>query len=52
MGRPREDLRPGLRSIAVERYVLFYRVSAAAVEILRVLHSSRDMDAILREDSP
>ena len=50
MGRTREELAPGLRSVVVEPYVLFYRVTATAVEILRILHGSRDIDAIMKTD--
>jgi toxin ParE1/3/4 len=50
MGRLRDDLMPGLRSIVIERYVLFYRSSPSAVEVLRILHGSRDVDSIMRAD--
>jgi toxin ParE1/3/4 len=45
-GRARDELLPGLRSIPAPPQVIFYRVSAAAVEIVRVLHGNRDIDAI------
>ena len=48
-GRPRDELRPGLRSILTEPYVVFYRVATAAVEIVRVLHQRRDIGAIFGE---
>jgi toxin ParE1/3/4 len=41
-GRPRPDLREGLRSLTVARHVIFYRIDPAAVIILRVLHSRQD----------
>ena len=50
MGRPREELGPGLRSVVIERYVLFYRVTATAVEVLRILHGARDIDTIMKAD--
>jgi toxin ParE1/3/4 len=50
MGRSREELAPGLRSVVIEPYVLFYRVTATAVEVLRILHGARDIDTIMRED--
>jgi toxin ParE1/3/4 len=52
MGRAREELAPGLRSIAVERYAVFYRVTATAVEVLRILHGSRDIEGIMKADAP
>jgi toxin ParE1/3/4 len=50
MGRTREELGPGLRSVVVEQYVLFYRVTATTVEVLRFLHGARDIDTIMRTD--
>jgi toxin ParE1/3/4 len=32
-------------------YLVFYRVNDSRVEVLRVLHGSRDLEAILDEDS-
>src|SRR6202049_1922580 len=45
-GRARDELFRGVRSIAVEAYVVFYRVGNSAIEIIRVLHGRRDVDAI------
>ena len=50
LGRTREELGPGLRSLVVEQYVLFYRVTATAVQVLRILHGARDIDTIMRTD--
>ncbi|MGE0753152.1 MAG: type II toxin-antitoxin system RelE/ParE family toxin [Variibacter sp.] len=44
IGRPRDDLRPGVRGILITPHVLFYRVHADVIEILRVIHSSRDVE--------
>ena len=48
-GRPREDLRPGLRSLPFGRYLIYYRPTPRGVEIVRVLHASRDQNAIFDE---
>lgn len=45
-GVPRSSLWPGLRSIAFQRYVIFYGTDGDAVRIERVLHGARDIDAI------
>lgn len=45
-GRARDELFRGVRSIAVEAYVVFYCVGNSANEIIRVLHGRRDVDAI------
>ena len=46
--RVRDELAEGLRSFAVGRYVIFYRPISEGVEIVRVLHGSRDIDAIFQ----
>jgi toxin ParE1/3/4 len=47
IGRRRdEDLRPGLRTFPVGKYVVIYRIQEGAVIILRVLHGSRNIDAL------
>jgi toxin ParE1/3/4 len=51
IGRSREELAPGLRSIVIDRYVLFYRVTPIAVEVLRILHGARDLERIMKEES-
>src|ERR1700688_1643623 len=45
-GRARDELFRSVRSIAVEAYVVFYRVGNSEIEIIRVLHGRRDVDAI------
>lgn len=47
MGRVRNDLRPGLRSLPVDRYVVIYRVLGDAVEIVTIVHGSRDVDSLV-----
>jgi hypothetical protein len=42
MWRVREEVLPGLRSVPVRPYTIFYRVNDAVVEIARVLHERRD----------
>ena len=49
IGRAREDLRSGLRSFAVGRYVIIYLVDDEGVEILHVFHSRQDNDGQLGE---
>jgi toxin ParE1/3/4 len=48
LGRVRDELAPGLRSIVVEKYVIFYRVTPAAVEVLRILHGARDVEGLMK----
>jgi|GEM_PF-3210350 toxin ParE1/3/4 len=53
MGRGRDELAESLRSLPVGRYVIFYRPIAGGVEIIRVLHGSRDLDNVFHcEEQP
>lgn len=44
IGRMRDDLRPGLRSLPFGNYLIFYRPLAHGVEIVRVLSGYRDIE--------
>jgi toxin ParE1/3/4 len=46
MGRKRFELSAGVRRFAVGNYVIFYRPCSNGIEIIRVLHGSRDIPAI------
>ncbi len=43
MGRRRDDLPPGLRSVVEGSYIIVYRPMENGVRILRVLQGSRDL---------
>ncbi len=47
MGRARPELIAGMRSFPVGQYVIFYRPDRNVLEIVRVLHGARDIDALL-----
>ncbi len=49
LGRARPELRPELRSWAHRSYVVLYRVVESRVEIIRVIHGSRDLVTVLNE---
>ncbi len=40
-GRSRDDLRPGLRYIPMDSYLIFYSIGEGAVRIHRVVHGAR-----------
>jgi len=44
--RARDEVLPGLRSVIVHPYTIFYRVRDGVVEIVRVLHERRDFAAV------
>jgi plasmid stabilization system protein ParE len=44
LGRPRPELAARLRSSVLKDYVVFYRpLGEAGIEVIRVLHSARDI---------
>ncbi len=45
-GRERPEIAPRLRSFPVKRYITFYRPLSDCVEIIRVLHGSREIESI------
>ena len=45
-GRERSELREGLRSFPLGSYIIFYRLWARNVAIVRVVHGARDLDEI------
>jgi toxin ParE1/3/4 len=42
LGRPRDGLRPGYRSLAVGRHVVYYTIGESVIRIVRVLHGRMD----------
>ena len=46
MGANREELMPGLRSLPVGNYLVFYLPIERGIEIVRILPGMRDIDAL------
>ena len=44
IGRMRDELIPGIRSLPAKRYLVFYRITSDAIEIVRVLSGYRDIE--------
>ena len=42
IGRPRDRLFPGCRTIQVEHYLLYYRIKPDLIEVVRILHERAD----------
>ena len=51
-GRVRDDLLIDLRSYPAGDFIIFYRILEPTVEVVRVLHGRRDIDAIFDESEP
>ncbi len=49
LGRTRHELLVNLRAFAVKKYVILYTPLENGVEIFRILHGARDLDAIFDE---
>ena len=49
LGRLRTQVAPGIRSFSYRRYLILYRVVDEGVQIVRVVHGRRDVEAILRD---
>lgn len=45
-GKLRPELAQSLRCFPVEKYLLFYREQGSTIELVRVLHAARDINAL------
>lgn len=50
-GRSRDEIRAGLRSLAVDPHVVFYRLAHEQPEIVRVIDGRQDIGEIFPEDA-
>lgn len=46
MGRSRPEIRDDLRGLSVPPYIIFYRIVGDTVEVVNVIHGSRDLEAL------
>lgn len=46
MGEARPEISPKLRSFSVKSYVVLYRPEDSGIQIVRIIHSAQDLDAI------
>ncbi len=51
MGRSRNELSQDLRSMPFGRYVIFYLPLPDGIDVVRVLHSARDVNVVFDTDS-
>jgi toxin ParE1/3/4 len=52
IGRARDELAEGIRSFPMDRYVVFYMPIDDGIDVVRVLHSARDIDALFDDSAP
>ena len=50
MGRARDELALGVRSCPFGRYVVFYVPLDDGIDVVRVLHGARDIDAVFNPE--
>lgn len=50
LGRKRDELSSGVRSLPCKSYLIFYRLSERTIEILRVISGYQDLEALFEED--
>jgi toxin ParE1/3/4 len=46
LGKARNELMPGMRSVFIDPHVLFYRISPKSIDIVRVPHEHEDIETI------
>lgn len=51
IGTPRKEYH-GLYKFPVGDYLIFYRTGQNGIEVIRILHGSRDIEAIFNQDYP
>ncbi len=49
VGRKREDIDSGVRSLSMEKYIVYYRESGRSIEVSRVIHGMRDQKTVYFE---
>ena len=49
LGRPRSELAPGLRSYVFENYLILMRYEEKTLDIVNVIESHRDLEALFRK---
>ena len=47
-GRARDEIAPGLRSITVGAYIVFYKIRLNVIEIVRVVSGYRDLPRLFK----
>jgi toxin ParE1/3/4 len=50
IGRSRDELFPGLRSLHYEQYVILYQIDGNTIEIVRVASGYQDLKKLFEED--
>jgi toxin ParE1/3/4 len=49
LGRPRNDLRPGMRGLLIDHYIAFYRIQPGRIMIVRVIDGRMNIQQEFQE---
>lgn len=49
LGGKRPELLPNLRSFPIDNYVLFYQQIDGGIDVIRLLHGSRDIEEVFKQ---
>ena len=52
LGRSYIEIRPNLRGLPLDGYIIFYRLLEDGIEILRVVSGRRDIPSLFQEQEP
>jgi len=44
LGRPREEVRAGYRSLRINQHIVYYMLTPSVIRVVRVLHARMDPD--------
>ncbi len=50
LGRSRDELFLGIRSLPIDQYLIFYRLQEDEIEIVRIVSGYQDLDALFEEE--
>jgi toxin ParE1/3/4 len=50
IGEARDDLFPNVRMFPVGNYVILYRPMKGGIEVVQIVHSAQDIDALFQHD--
>ena len=49
LGRSRNELFPGIRSLPIDQHLIFYRLQKEEIEILRIVSGYQNLDTLFKE---
>jgi toxin ParE1/3/4 len=50
LGKPRNDICEGIRSLSVGKHIVFYRIGITHIEVVRILHGRMDVASRFEQD--